>query len=371
MIFADVQVKETIMAHPVSLRTSCEWVCDSKLALALIVTGEGTGKATPLEKVDVAKEVSGLPVLVGSGVTVDTVWRAFSINLSQPVHHEDWHVIHRRNKNMERTTYIKCSSRDLASSIILVGDPARVDRIAALLDAYEEPWQNREFRVVTGAYRDTRVSVVSSGIGAASAAIAICELACLGVTKIVRVGTMMGVSCPLGYVALPISAARYDEVSNRYLDPYYPAVADFDLVMRVSEGLKEAGQPYSLGVSASFSDFYGEMAPQMMKHYLENFKPQSDGCRDIPRTGSSRETPKTPEHVKMCRQLGVLGFDMESALVLAASMRFGIRAMSACLVTVPFDAPGHFLEEDVKARREDKLVTAILNALREEEPVNA
>lgn len=73
MIFADVQVKETVMAHPVSFQTSCKWVCESKLASALIVTGEGTGKATPLEKVDVAKEVSSLPVLVGSGVTMDTV----------------------------------------------------------------------------------------------------------------------------------------------------------------------------------------------------------------------------------------------------------------------------------------------------------
>lgn len=267
---------------------------------------------------------------------------------------------------MERTTYIQCSPNDVASSVILVGDPARVDRIAAVLDTHDEPWQNREFRVVTGTYHNTRVSVVSSGIGAASAAIAICELACLGARKLARIGTMIGVSCPLGHVALPISAARYDEVSNKYLDPHYPAVADLDLVMRVSEGLKAAGQPCSLGVAASFSDFYGEMAPGMMKYYLTNLSAMANGC-DVARCTYPKDVP---ERIEVCRRLGTLGFDMESALVLAASMRFGIRAISACLVTVPFDAPWRSLERDTKTQLEDRLVIATLNALCEEDPAD-
>lgn len=73
LILADVQVKETIMAHPVDFETSCEWVCATGMASALVVSGAGTGKATPLEKVDVAKRVSSLPVIVGSGVNPSTI----------------------------------------------------------------------------------------------------------------------------------------------------------------------------------------------------------------------------------------------------------------------------------------------------------
>jgi len=45
---------------------------------AIVMTGEGTGKATPMEKVDEFRQILGdFPLLVGAGVTIDTVGETF------------------------------------------------------------------------------------------------------------------------------------------------------------------------------------------------------------------------------------------------------------------------------------------------------
>ena len=53
----------------------------------------------------------------------------------------------------------------LAETVILVGDPARVETIASYLDTRETEAANREFRTVTGTFRGKRMSVISTGIG--------------------------------------------------------------------------------------------------------------------------------------------------------------------------------------------------------------
>lgn len=54
---------------------------------------------------------------------------------------------------------------ELADDIILVGDPDRVEAIAAYFDKIEFRKKNREFCTVTGFYNDCRISVISTGIG--------------------------------------------------------------------------------------------------------------------------------------------------------------------------------------------------------------
>ncbi len=64
----------------------------------------------------------------------------------------------------------------IADIVILVGDPARVDLIAARFDAIDCKVENREFRTVTGYYNDCRMSVISTGIGVGNIDICITEL---------------------------------------------------------------------------------------------------------------------------------------------------------------------------------------------------
>ncbi|MGB1050442.1 MAG: nucleoside phosphorylase [Chitinophagales bacterium] len=54
---------------------------------------------------------------------------------------------------------------ELASNVILVGDPGRVDLIASFFDHIEYQRQNREFVMTTGVYKGSRLSVMATGIG--------------------------------------------------------------------------------------------------------------------------------------------------------------------------------------------------------------
>lgn len=65
---------------------------------------------------------------------------------------------------------------ELANDVILVGDPARVERIAARFERVETRKSNREFYSVTGEYRGHRLTVVSTGIGPDNIDIVVNEL---------------------------------------------------------------------------------------------------------------------------------------------------------------------------------------------------
>lgn len=54
---------------------------------------------------------------------------------------------------------------DIAPNVLLVGDPARVDTIGAFFDRIDKRVEHREFRTITGMYRDIPLSVLSTGIG--------------------------------------------------------------------------------------------------------------------------------------------------------------------------------------------------------------
>ncbi|HBI64279.1 MAG TPA: uridine phosphorylase, partial [Clostridiales bacterium] len=88
--------------------------------------------------------------------------------------------------------HLKIKPGDVGGYVILPGDPGRCERIAALLDQPRKIASNREFTTVTGLLDGEPVSVVSTGIGGPSAAIAMEELAQLGVTTFIRVGTCGG-----------------------------------------------------------------------------------------------------------------------------------------------------------------------------------
>ncbi len=95
---------------------------------------------------------------------------------------------------------------EIADRIIIVGDPGRVETIARMFDTVRVRKSNREFSTVTGSYRETEFSVISSGIGTDNIDIVVNELDALanidlttGVPKeeprsltFVRIGTAGG-----------------------------------------------------------------------------------------------------------------------------------------------------------------------------------
>jgi uridine phosphorylase len=65
---------------------------------------------------------------------------------------------------------------DLATTIITVGDPDRVDQVSKYFDHIELKQQKREFKTHTGLYKDQRITVISTGIGSDNIDIVLNEL---------------------------------------------------------------------------------------------------------------------------------------------------------------------------------------------------
>ncbi|MDA9900701.1 nucleoside phosphorylase, partial [bacterium] len=66
--------------------------------------------------------------------------------------------------------------KDLATTIITVGDPDRVDQVSKYFDDIELKQQKREFKTHTGLYKNQRITVISTGIGSDNIDIVLNEL---------------------------------------------------------------------------------------------------------------------------------------------------------------------------------------------------
>src|SRR4030042_388783 len=94
-----------------------------------------------------------------------------------------------------RFYHLDCGPGDLAPYIFTCGDPARAGKIARHFDRVEIKRKNREFVTYTGTYKKIPVSVMATGIGAASSAIAVVEAApCLSPAAL-KVPYHLGVTC--------------------------------------------------------------------------------------------------------------------------------------------------------------------------------
>ena len=115
---------------------------------------------------------------------------------------------------------------------IIMGDPARVDAIAKLMDD-PQPWAfNREYKSVVGTYRGQRILAMSTGIGAPSAGIGVEELHNVGVKYVIRVGSAgaMQKDIPLGRLVIAEGVVRDDGLSRKYVPEIYPAVPSYRLL---------------------------------------------------------------------------------------------------------------------------------------------
>ena len=71
--------------------------------------------------------------------------------------------------------HLHLKPEQLADTVILVGDPARVATIAAHFNSVECNVSNREFNTVTGSYNGKRMTVMSTGIGIGNIDICVTE----------------------------------------------------------------------------------------------------------------------------------------------------------------------------------------------------
>ncbi len=226
---------------------------------------------------------------------------------------------------------------------ILPGDPGRVEKIAAFLDDAQFVVSNREYTTYTGTLLGEKVSVVSTGIGGPSAAIAVEELIRCGVHTFIRVGTCGGINDKVrgGDVLIASAAVRSEGTSKEYLPEVYPAVADFEVVT----ALKRAGDTLSknedgkrcfVGVVQSKDNFYGQVEPHTM--------PVADMLN---------------ERWNAYVQCGCLASEMEAASVFSVCLARGKRAGAVFTALWNFERSRKGLSDKVCHDSTRAIITAI------------
>ena len=72
--------------------------------------------------------------------------------------------------------HLNLKPENISKDIILVGDPDRVTMVSKHFETIEFSIQKREFKTITGTYRNKRLSVISTGIGSDNIDIVLNEL---------------------------------------------------------------------------------------------------------------------------------------------------------------------------------------------------
>ncbi len=162
--------------------------------------------------------------------------------------------------------HIQLKPGDVGRYVLLPGDPGRSQKIAKYFDKPKLVAQNREYTTYSGFLLGEKVSVVSTGIGCPSTAIALEELIRIGADTFIRVGTSGGMQPGIesGDIAILTGAIRDEGTTLHYMPPEFPAVADLDIIQALREGAERLKMKYHLGVSQSKDSFYGEWNPDEM-----------------------------------------------------------------------------------------------------------
>lgn len=157
---------------------------------------------------------------------------------------------------------LRARVKDVAPRALVVGDPARAERIAAKLTGARLIGQNREYSVYAGEHEGTPVTIASHGIGSAGAAVCFEELARAGVTRFVRVGTAGGMQENIldGAIVVALGAVREDGVSHKLVPTEFPATVTPQLAVSLQAAAltrtANTGNPVHSGIVLTSDMFY-------------------------------------------------------------------------------------------------------------------
>jgi len=211
--------------------------------------------------------------------------------------------------------HLKLAPGDVAPYVLLPGDPGRVPLVASLWDEAGEVASNREYVTFTGTYRGVPISCTSTGIGCPSTAIAMEELARVGATTFVRIGTCGTLQDDVsnGDIAIFDSAARHDGTSRLYAPLEFPAVASHDVVEASIAAGEALGFRYHVGTTRTADTFYamhGRPGSSFNDYWQSSWR----------------------EHFEDLRRLNVLAAEMEASVIFVLARIWGLRAGGVAVV---------------------------------------
>ncbi len=267
--------------------------------------------------------------------------------------------------------HLHLKPQELADTVILVGDPGRVELVSSFFDQVTVRKASREFVSATGTYKGCPMTVLSTGIGCDNLDIVMTELDALAnidfssrqvkenlrSLRILRIGTSGAIQpdIPVGaFVLSHISVgadgllnwyANRDEVSYKEMEEAFVSFTGWDkhlptpYFVRNSQELIDLFKDVTVkGVTISASGFYGPQGrvlrvPLAMPDMMEKFEQF--------RFGDYRVT----------------NFEMEGSALAGLATKLGHRAATLCCIIANRYYKG--AEPDYKKMVEELVVLAL------------
>jgi uridine phosphorylase len=162
---------------------------------------------------------------------------------------------------VDNVLHLRAGSNEIGAYVFLCGDPARVSAISKYFDEQKEVSTARGFVIHSGKLSGVRVSVVASGIGGPSTAIAVEELITLGARTFLRVGTCGSLQehVKIGDTVISTAAVRDEGTTRQYVALEYPAVASWDVVQALEQSCRVLKAKVHIGVTHCKDAFYSEL----------------------------------------------------------------------------------------------------------------
>ena len=241
----------------------------------------------------------------------------------------------------------------LADTVVMVGDPARVEQVASLFDSREYSVASREFHTVTGSYRGRRMTVLSHGIGTDNIDIVVTELDALAnvdfATRrvrpvhrrltMLRLGTSGALQRDLriGDLILARTSAGFDGVLNWYEGR--DAVCDLALeeaFTRHTGWNEQLPRPYFIDADRGLCEaFAGDTIEGITISAPGFYGPQGRWVRAIPADPALNEkieSFRAPDPERPGRERRITNYEMESSALAGLSALLGHRAATICTV---------------------------------------
>lgn len=261
--------------------------------------------------------------------------------------------------------HIHAKGENLADTIFLVGDPDRVNMFKEIFDSVEFEAQNREIHTLTGTYRGTRFTAMSTGMGTDNIDIVVTELDAAAnmdldhrcereehrTLNLIRIGTSGSLhsEIPTGSLVASKYAIGLDGLLNYYEHDdnlmememqqafvkhmQFPERLAHPYCVRGSQRLLDKiAQGMHLGITATAPGFYA---------------PQGRHVRIAPAVKGLNEKLASFHW----DGLPVTNLEMETSAIYGMSKMMGHEALTVCLI-IANRADGTFLNDYHKPMRE-------------------
>ena len=240
--------------------------------------------------------------------------------------------------------HIGAGPGDIASEVMLVGDPARAEKVAQHFDSVDVRRANREYVTLTGNYQGKPLTVTATGIGCDNTEIAVIELVqCVEAPTFIRVGSCGALvdGIELGDLVISTGGVRLESTSNYFVPDGYPAVAHHEVILALLEATAGmTDRKAHAGLTATAPGFYGAQGRQ-----VPGFPPRN---------------PNLPAELGA---LGVKNMEMEASLLFTLASLRGLRAGAVCAIYANRGADT-FVDTDLKDAAEAACIQAGLGATR-------